>query len=671
MSYRLGFTAWLLAAMALCMGSAGTAHAAAPPAASTAATPAAVDATPQAAANAVPQLDAKDLGTFFDGLVPYVLQRNDIAGGVVAVVKDGRLIFARGYGYADIATRTPVVADKTLFRIGSVSKLFTWTAVMQLVAAGKINLDANVNQYLDFKVPEAFGKPVTMRELMTHTAGFEETIRDLMVPTPQQLPSLRHYLIANMPARIYPPGKIVAYSNYGAALAGYIVQRVAKQPLHEYIAEHILQPLGMSHTTTLQPVPAALRAGLATGYLGAAAGKRVPFEPVVPWPAGSVSATATDMAKFMIAQLQGGQFEGASILSPAATALMHTQQYAAAPGMNGFDLGFYQGNRNGLQIIGHGGDTIAFHSDLQLLPGKDVGIFMSFNSAGKGGLATVRMRAAVFDAFLNRYFPFTAPVQATVADPGRDAARVAGWYIASRRSDTALQLLYQLGQVHVTAQPDGTIEASLLQDQAGVPLRWREVGPLDYREVGGQAHLKFVTGPGGRIRYWISDALPPVELFQRVNGLRQLGTFGRLTLIYVAVLLGTVLIWFGGWIVRRRFGRPLDLTAAQRKWRTGSRFGVLLQLAVVVGWLLFLAVLSQPLSLFHSDGFGPWLIVLYVLGALGIAGAIVVFCEAALRVARGPGGWLCRAGEALLGLSAIYGVWVIVAYRLVTFSLHY
>src|SRR5690348_17361437 len=156
-----------------------------PASASTAAMPATTAPPASTATSTGPAtLDAQDLGTFFDGLVPYMLKRNDIAGGVVSVVKDGKLIFAQGYGYADVAKRTPVVADKTLFRIGSISKLFTWTAVMQQVAAGKIDLDADVNKYLDFKIPDKYGKPITMRDLMTHTAGFAEVIKDLGVPTP-------------------------------------------------------------------------------------------------------------------------------------------------------------------------------------------------------------------------------------------------------------------------------------------------------------------------------------------------------------------------------------------------------------------------------------------------------------------------------------------------------
>ncbi|MDE2225982.1 MAG: beta-lactamase family protein, partial [Xanthomonadaceae bacterium] len=165
-------------------------------------------------------MTAEDLSTLFGGMLPYMLARGDIAGGAVVVVKDGKVLFAQGYGYADLKTRTPVSPATTLFRIGSVSKLFTWTAVMQLVEQHKVDLDRDINDYLDFKIPPRFGKPITLRDLMTHTPGFEDTARDLLPATPDGT-NLERYLKAHIPARIFPPGKIVAYSNYGAGLAGY------------------------------------------------------------------------------------------------------------------------------------------------------------------------------------------------------------------------------------------------------------------------------------------------------------------------------------------------------------------------------------------------------------------------------------------------------------------
>src|SRR5690348_2764459 len=429
---------------------------------------AAATATPAPASHA---MTAADIATFFDGMLPYMLARGDIAGGAIVVVKDGGVLFAHGYGYADLKTRTPVSPDTTLFRIGSVSKLFTWTAVMQLVEQHKLDLDRDIDGYLDFRIPPRFGKPITLRDLMTHTAGFEDTTQDLLPATPAGV-NLGRYLKAHIPARIFPPGKIVAYSNYSAGLAGYIVERVAGEPLDKYIQQHILAPLGMHHSTFTQPLPPELAPLLAKGYVAASDGKPKPFELVNPAPAGAMTASPLDMANFMIAQLQNGHFGDARILQAQTAELMHSPQYRAAPGLNGFDLGFYQENRNGQRIIGHGGDTIVFHSDLHLLLDADVGIFMSFNSAGKNG-AVNGVRGAIFRAFLDRYFPCRAPSPPTLASAKTDAARVAGAYESSRRNQSALRCLYLLNQAQVAASPDGTLTVSVLTDSAGQPLHCR------------------------------------------------------------------------------------------------------------------------------------------------------------------------------------------------------
>src|SRR6185369_14127149 len=125
------------------------------------------------------EMTAADVEAFLDGLVPLQIQRDDIAGATIAVVKDGKLLFTKGYGYADVEKKIPVSAQNTLFRPGSISKLFTWTAIMQLYEQGKLDLDRNVNDYLDFKIPDAFGKPITLKNIMTHTPGFEEQVKDL------------------------------------------------------------------------------------------------------------------------------------------------------------------------------------------------------------------------------------------------------------------------------------------------------------------------------------------------------------------------------------------------------------------------------------------------------------------------------------------------------------
>lgn len=611
------------------------------------------------------ELTPADLSAFLDGIVPYAIRSGDIAGATVSVVADGQVLFAKGYGFADMKTRRPVVADRTLFRPGSISKTFTWTAVMQLVQAGKLDLDRDVNAYLDFRIPEKFGKPITLRNLMTHTPGWEDTIAGAFVESPKDLVPYREYLVKHLPAQIFPPGKVVAYSNYGAMLAGYIVQRVSGEPYDEYIAHHIFQPLGMMHSTFDQPLPPALAKDMSQGYTRASDAKPVPFEDIEIAPAGSLTSTAVDMTHFMIAQLEGGSYDGASIMSPETTRLMHTPQSRMAPGMNGFALGFYQENRNGLRIIGHAGDTAAFHSDMHLLLDKHVGFFISLNSLGKDGAAE-NVRTGIFRAFLDRYYPYTPPAEPTVAHPRADAARVAGWYLTSRRIESAFRIFNGLEQTRVSALPNGEIQVDMLKNLAGTPRRWREVGPLTYREIGGQTHLKFVTDSGGHVTYWISDDFLPVMIFQRVHGLIEKGALTWMGAVCLGVLVLTVVIWIGGAIVRRRFKAPLLVTFQEKRLRLASRVGALLMLAVVAAWVVAFDVLLNA-----NGSINGTLTVAYIVGLLGLLGALAVLVEAVRRVLRGPGGWLVRSGEALLALCAVYGLWAIFAFGFANFSFHY
>ncbi|MFC5525161.1 serine hydrolase domain-containing protein [Rhodanobacter ginsengisoli] len=614
-------------------------------------------------------LTAEDLSSFFDGLVPFALKRGDVAGGVISVVKDGNLLFARGYGYADLKTRTAPSPETTLFRPGSTSKLFTWTAVMQQVELGKLDLDKDVNDYLDFKIPARDGKPITLRNIMTHTPGFEDTARGLLPASTDEV-NLEKYLKSHVPARIFAPGTIVAYSNYGCGLAGYIVQRVSGEPFADYIKRHIFDPLQMTHSSFAQPLPPALAPLMSKGYKSASDGKPVPFEPVDPAPAGALSSSATDMANFMIAQLQDGRFGDARILKQPTAELMHSLQHTAAPGLNGFDLGFYQENSHGQRIIGHAGDTVVFHSDLHLMLDAHVGVFMSFNSAGNEGGAHV-IRKAVFQSFLDRYFPYDAPKEPTVATAKADAARVAGWYESSRRNDSALRPLYLLGQAKVEAQPDGTIVVPVWNNYAGKPLHWREVGPLTWREINGDAHLKFVTDADGNIEYWATDVEAPVFVFQRVSGARSMATVSLWAGLSFLLLVVALLSWgIGGW-VRRHYRRPLALDAAQRRSRLLSRLGVLALFVDLAGWMALLVASSISEDMLLQGTMTPWLYLLYVLGVLGLLGALAVVVHAVRSwMAPRRGRWVL-AGETLLALAAIYLSWLILAFGMISFNVRY
>jgi CubicO group peptidase (beta-lactamase class C family) len=366
-----------------------------------------------------PGLSKQDVDGWLDGFMPYALSSGDIAGAVVVVVKDGQVLTEKGYGYADVKSGRKVDPKTTLFRAGSVGKLFTWTAVMQQVEAGKLDLDRDVNAYLDFKIPPRDGKPVTLRNLMTHTPGFEEHVRALVVPAPGDLKPIGDYLKAWVPLRIFPPGEVPAYSNYGATLAGYIVQRVSGEAYDDYVERHILAPLQMSRSTFRQPLPAAWRGELSAGYDRASQPPHA-FELFSVVPAGSLTATGDDMAKFMLAHLQGGR-----LLQPATTDQMFRYSGRLSPPIDGMALGFYHEDRNGRRVVGHAGDTQYFHSDLHLMPDEHVGLFVSLNSTGKAGAAGA-VRTALYRGLVDPEIPPPPPHLPTPTTPNAPSPRFHG-----------------------------------------------------------------------------------------------------------------------------------------------------------------------------------------------------------------------------------------------------
>jgi CubicO group peptidase (beta-lactamase class C family) len=628
---------------------------------------AAVPSAPDTPAHA---LTADDLTRFFDGLIPFALERGDMAGAVVSVVKDGNVLLARGYGRANLATGQVPSPDSSIYRPGSVSKLFTWTAVMQLVEQGKLDLDADINRYLDFAIPPRDGKPVTLRQLMTHTAGFEDSASGMFPATPAGV-NLEAYLKSHMPARIYDPGMYPAYSNYGCGLAGYIVQRVSGEPFERYVDRHVFQPLGMRHSTFLQPVPAHLEPLQAIGYKTASDGVPKAFEMLNPAPAGGLSSTAMDMARFMIAYLDAGGRDGASILRPETVRLMHTRQHTNAPGLNGLDLGFYDEDRNGQRIVGHAGDLDYFHSDLHLLLDAHVGIFVSFNSLGNEAGAHVA-RKEILRRFLDRYYPYPVTHPAALPNAATDAARVAGWYRSTRRNDSALRLFYLLGQTSVSAQPDHTITVAALTDAAGAPLRWHEVAPLVYRDASDTTTLTFVADADGSIRYFATDEEVPVAVFERIGGAGALGSVLLWLSLSSLVLFVAWLAWpIGAW-TRRHYRRTLALTPRAARLRLLSRMAVTVLVLAVLGWAALLGyVLANDAIPLLQGGVTPALYVLYAWDVLALVSAAVIVAHAAgaWRTPR-RSRWV-RLGEALLALAALYLAWFIVAFGLVSFNVAY
>jgi CubicO group peptidase (beta-lactamase class C family) len=632
--------------------------------------PPAEPAPPTDLAPATPALTAPDVGAWLDGFMPNAIKQGDIAGAVVVVVKDGAILFQRGYGYADVEAETPMDPARTLVRPGSVSKLFTWTALMQLVEQGKVQLDADVNQYLDFKIPARDGQPVTVRNLLTHTTGFEETLKHLLGEEGDTIPGFEAILKERVPARIYAPGSMPAYSNYACSLAGYIVQRVSGMPFNDYVRKNIFAPLGMTSTTFQQPLPADWMSRMSKGYKYASQPPRK-FELVGPTPAGSVSTTASDMAPFMIAHLQQGKYGEAQILKPETAQLMQGTPLTILPRVNRMVLGFYESNYKGRRMIAHGGDTLWFHSDLNLFLDEGVGLFVSFNSPGKEGAAQP-LRSTLLEEFADRYFPVpdTRPKPLDTKVASENAHRITGHYVNSRRAETTfMSLLNPASEMKVVANDDGTISLSMLTSPTGEPFRWREIEPFVWQRVHGSDLIVADARDGHVTRFGVGD-YAPIMMFERPALSKSGAWLVPAAIAALAALLLTALAWPISALARRYYCVPSALAAGDVQARRWMR---IVSLATVLTWAAWIGMIIAMMTDYRllSPRTDILLVALQVVGAaVFVLGTLVGLWSVATTL-RGGRGRLAKAWAVLLACALLVSLWVAIAFHILAFGVKY
>ncbi len=623
---------------------------------------------PAPATTATPALTAKDANAWLDGYMPYALKTGDIAGAVVVIVKDGKILTQRGYGYSDVAKRTPVDPALTLFRPGSVSKLLTWTAVMQQVEKGKIDLDADINRYIDFRIPPRGGKPVTMRNLMTHTGGFEDHAKYILSSNGKMIPSYDAILKKSVPNRIFPPGTTPAYSNYGASLAGYIVERVSGESFYDYIDHHILEPLDMKHSSVRQPLPPALAPLMSKGYK-VASGKPMPFEFVGPAPAGSLSSTGEDMGHFMIAHLQDGEYQGRRIFEAATAQTMHNSPLTILPPLDRMELGFFETNVNGREVIGHLGDTQSFHTSLHLFLKEGVGFYASFNSPGKAA-AVGGLRGAVFEDFADRYFPGDEKDGRIDAKTSAEHARaMAGRWDASRRSESSfLSIAGLIGQLKVTVGPDGGLVLPL-PGLNGVPRKWVEIAPFVWRD--NDSHMRLAAKvEGGKVTRLSFDQVSPFTVYERPPWYRNARWLVPLLLASLATLLATALLWPVRAIVRRNYGASLALDPRGLRAYRLSRIAAIAILAALTGWALGLTTMLGDLGNL-TDKLDPLLWFLEIFAVVAFVGGSLLMLLNLREVWRGKRRWPAKVWAIVLVLSSITVLYIGFAFKLMAFGVSY
>ena len=581
------------------------------------------------------QLTAEDVNAWLDGKLPDALKNGDIPGAVVTVVKDGQVVTTRGYGWADTGASggQPVAVDpqKSLFRVASVSKIPTSIAAMQLVEQGKVDLDADISAYLDFEIERRFDEPLTLRHLLTHSAGFEE--HGSLTPTTD----LEAYVKNDPPAQVFAPGTTPGYSNYGMALAGYIVQRVSGQPFETYVREHVLEPAGMTTSTYEQPLPAGLAGSLGPGHTSA--GEEVSFELMGDFPAGSLTVSAPDFAAFMNAQLSRSpkllrEETWEQMWSPGlGEERLGNRAKAGEMGLGYFDL-----SRHGQRVVGHGGDIPGWHSQFELYPEEKTGIFISYNGDGNGSDSSNNLREDLAQGFADRYFPGDAVKASGSKDSAERARQVAGSYVPSRTFWTTFLSAWMPAYSSVSIEHTG--DGKLKVDKT----QYVEVEPWVWRQVDGRGAIAAQVKDGKVVSLSQEPAftLLPTTLLQQALA----PMFG----VCLVLLLVVTVAWPVGALRRRRALKRGQEVGAPVPWLTRvARGGGVLALAAQLTWISLLVVIMTNSSTI-TDGSFTWLIPVarcaQVLQALGVVAVIPAAADFVVSLRR-------RAGWRRVTMSAV------------------
>jgi len=603
--------------------------------------------------------DPAELEAFLDDLLAQEMEEYHIAGAAVSVVKDGKLFFAKGYGYADIERGIPVDPEQTIFRTGSAGKLFTWTAVMQLVEQGKLDLEADVNTYLDFRIPDTYPGPITLKHLLTHTSGFENRLLGSAVWNATDVVPAREWLVSHMHARVRPPGEAAGYSNFNAMLAGYIVARVSGQPYDQYIQEHIFDPLGMAHSTARLQIPPELAAHASVGYTYADGAFQI-FPEYTGSPAGLPSgmhqASVTDMARFMIAHLQDGRYSDANIpeariLKESTMQQMHSTLYTPDPRLLGTAYGFFDFSDNGQRTLGHSGEfPPTMQSLLLLLPDQNLGVYVVYNSQGGSNLTNQHL--GFQRAFFDHYYP--APAVASIQPP-RDFADRAGRFQGSYRwimgsKTTLMKILGLFGTAKIRDLGDGT----LLFAASFGEWRFVEVEPLYFRQVDGPFSMVFREDDQRRITHMFTDITPQFA-FERLDWYETIG-------FQMALVLGCVLIFLSMIPVALiRAIRNRRLSGDRKPAPRGARLAHSIILGISVLNLLFLAgAVLSVLEIMQYILLEPSMFVKIVLG-LGVLSALLTIgalVYTALAWKNGYWGVVFRIYYTLVTIAAVAFVWL-------------
>ncbi len=577
-----------------------------------------------------PSIDPVRLEAFVDGWMADAMAREHVPGASISIVQNGQVVLKKGYGFADLAARRPVDPDRTLFRIGSISKTFTWILLMKEVEARRIRLDRPINLYLPEKVRlPGKSRDIQVRALMDHSAGFEDrALGQLFENDPRRVRPLDLYLRQERPDRVRASGVLSSYSNYGAALAGEAVAFVSGKTFERRVEDEIALPLGMTRTTFREarsprrglpaPMPQALRRDIAQGYGWRAAGFMPNAYEYIGQiaPAGSASSTAGDMSRYMLMLLGDGSWNGVTVFGPQAAKAFRTPLRREPSGINGWAHGFMTFDLpGGHRGYGHLGSTLAFHSSMTLVPDLGLGVFVTTN--GETGRALAQALPAVLVRnFYDRPAVFPRPGSAELAEAARTFD---GDYLTTRRSYGGLEgfVTGLIGGAHVEVTSGGRLIITRNgQAQAFVPE-----GPL--------SSGRFISAMGDeRLVFRIADGRatgfrpgPNTETLQRATFLERPQTLIVLTALTALAAMATL----AGLVLRNR--RELRQNQIQAR----ASLVQAMQACLWLGALLLFAIWSAGASDLQDVMYNwPGLLVVTASACALVAAALTLITVAAL-----------------------------------------
>jgi CubicO group peptidase (beta-lactamase class C family) len=582
--------------------------------------------------------DPQELEALLDPIFVSQMEQRHIPGAVIVFVKDGEISFAKGYGWADLEKKTPVSPERTLFRVGSISKLFTATAVMQLAERGAIHLEDDVNRYLKlFRIDSSFPQPVTFAHLLTHTAGFDERAIGIAAPTEADLLPLGEYLARRMPPRVRPPGEQINYSNHGFALLGYLIEAISGISFEAYINRNIFQPLGMMQSSfRLTP---ELASNLAVGYeFDGGEYRPFPFDYLNVSPAGALLSTGADMAKFIIAHLQDGRLGEERILSEESALEMQRRHFTNDPRLSGVAYGFFEEIRQRRRVLWHNGGWFGFASQLLLLPDERIGLFIAENSLEPGLYLEVTKR------FLRNYFPVAEEAEPPLVPfPAQnEVGRFVGHY---RHAHYARRTLEKIGtfldQAEVIDNRDGTFTFASPRDPEEAS-RWRPVGPLLFERIGEEERIAFREDDRGRVTHLLVGP----SLFEKLPWYETAAFHLSVSIGFVTLFSWGAVVWLAGDLLRSPESPPQSPPRTRRL----SGLTSLLNLIFLLGaGAAFTRISPRE----FAYGLPPEVLLLLVIPLLTFGTTAALWISLLSDWRRREGAFVRRLHDSLIGATAL------------------